>query len=121
MFDLPDPPSLGQRLRRARLLKSLREPEDVTAAEIAKALAVSSQSVSSWEHDEKRPTNDNLERLAAFLEVRRSWLAFGEPPMAEIQDAAHGTGAAPRIPLRPAVETTARDAAKAKPRGGRAG
>jgi transcriptional regulator with XRE-family HTH domain len=69
-------------MRRARLLKSLREPEDVTHSTIAVAIRTSSQSVGSWERDEKRPNHENLVKLARYLGVREAWLLFDELPMA---------------------------------------
>lgn len=117
MTDIDEPTTLGGRMRRARLLKSLREPTDITAVDIAKALGVSSQSVGSWERDEKRPGHDNLVALATFLGVREAWLAFGEPPMVVATsafDRAVAAGATPDFGPAPDTFLAERRAAAAK-------
>ena len=55
-------------------LKALREERKLTQEQVADALGVSFQAVSSWERDEYRPETDNLIRLAEILDVSVSAL-----------------------------------------------
>ncbi|MBR5046613.1 MAG: helix-turn-helix domain-containing protein [Eubacterium sp.] len=50
-------------------IKRLREERKMTQEQVAEALNVSFQAVSSWERDEYRPDTDNLVRLAEVLDV----------------------------------------------------
>ncbi len=55
-------------------LKSLREERKLTQEQVAEALGVSFQAVSSWERDEYRPDTEKLIRLAEILDVSVSAL-----------------------------------------------
>ena len=50
-------------------IKSLREERNLTQEQVAEALGISFQAVSSWERDEYRPDTDKLIRLAEILDV----------------------------------------------------
>ena len=50
-------------------IKSLREERKLTQEQLAEALGVSFQAVSSWERDEYKPETDKLIRLAEILDV----------------------------------------------------
>ena len=50
-------------------IKSLREERKLTQEQVAEALGVSFQAVSSWERDEYRPDLDKLIRLAEVFDV----------------------------------------------------
>lgn len=69
--------TLGQRLGQARREKGVREARDVTLSEIAKAVGVTSTSVSEWEADKKSPREDALAKLAKFLGVTPAYLRYG--------------------------------------------
>jgi GTP pyrophosphokinase len=56
-------------------LKNLREERDFTQDQVAEALGVSFQAVSSWERDEYKPDTDKLIRLAEFYDVSVSAIA----------------------------------------------
>lgn len=50
-------------------IKTLREERNLTQENIAEALGISFQAVSSWERDEYKPDTDKLIKLAAILDV----------------------------------------------------
>ena len=50
-------------------IRALREERGLTQEQIAEALGVSFQAVSSWERDEYKPDTDKLIRLAGLLDV----------------------------------------------------
>ena len=50
-------------------IKRLREERRYTQEQIAEALGISFQAVSSWERDEYKPDTDKLIKLAEFLDV----------------------------------------------------
>ena len=50
-------------------IKHLREERRYTQEQIAEALGISFQAVSSWERDEYKPDTDKLIKLAEFLDV----------------------------------------------------
>lgn len=56
-------------------IKSLREERKLTQEQVAEALGVSFQAVSSWERDEYRPDLDKLIRLAEVFDVSISSIA----------------------------------------------
>lgn len=60
--------SLGQNI------KAFREERKATQEQIAEALGVSFQAVSSWERDEYKPDTDNLIKLAEIFDVSLSSL-----------------------------------------------
>ena len=56
-------------------IKSLREERNLTQEQVADALGVSFQAVSSWERDEYRPDMEKLIRLAELFDVSVSAIA----------------------------------------------
>lgn len=56
-------------------IKALREERKMTQEQVAEALQVSFQAVSSWERDEYKPDTDKLIRLAEVLDVSVSAIA----------------------------------------------
>ncbi len=56
-------------------IKSLREERSLTQEQVADALGVSFQAVSSWERDEYKPDTDKLIRLAEVFDVSVSAIA----------------------------------------------
>lgn len=56
-------------------IKRLREERKMTQEQVANALEVSFQAVSSWERDEYKPDTDKLIRLAEVLDVSVSAIA----------------------------------------------
>ena len=61
--------SMGENIRK------LREERKLTQEQVAEAIGVSFQAVSSWERDEYRPDTDKLIRLAEVLDVSISSIA----------------------------------------------
>ena len=55
-------------------IKALREDRKFTQEQVAEALGISFQAVSSWERDEYKPDTDKLIRLAEVLGVSVSAL-----------------------------------------------
>lgn len=81
--------TLGQRIAQARRELSARTQTDVTLAAIAKAVGVSTTSVSEWEADKKAPREKTLLRLAKYLGVTPAYLRYGvevaaKPPETQI-------------------------------------
>ncbi len=64
--------SLGERSRLARLAR--RE----SLAEVAARVGRSTASVSRWERDVAQPRTDELQALAAALDVDVTWLLTGD-------------------------------------------
>ncbi|MBO4900273.1 MAG: helix-turn-helix domain-containing protein [Lachnospiraceae bacterium] len=58
-----------------RNIKSVREERALTQEQVAEAVGVSFQAVSSWERDEYRPDTDKLIKLAEVLDVSISAIA----------------------------------------------
>ena len=56
-------------------LRSLREERSLTQEQVAEALGITFQAVSSWERDEYRPDTDKLIRLAELFDVSVSAIA----------------------------------------------
>ena len=50
-------------------IKRIREERKMTQEQVANALEISFQAVSSWERDEYKPDTDKLIRLAELLDV----------------------------------------------------
>ena len=73
--------TFGWRIRQARRRLSLERGRDVTQADIAELLGVTSVTVARWESDVKSPDYDTAARLAAALGVAAGWLVFGEGAM----------------------------------------
>ena len=75
--------SLSARIFKARSELQARRGERVTQKALAKALGVSQPAVTDWEKGRSEPDLATIVRLAAFLEVAPSWLAFGDDASAE--------------------------------------
>ena len=56
-------------------IKSLREERKLTQDQVAEALGISFQAVSSWERDEYKPDTEKLIKLAEFFDVSVSAIA----------------------------------------------
>ena len=56
-------------------IKSLREERKLTQEQVAEALGITFQAVSSWERDEYKPETDKLIKLAELLDVSVSAIA----------------------------------------------
>jgi GTP pyrophosphokinase len=56
-------------------IKSLREERKLTQNQVADALGISFQAISSWERDAYKPDTDNLIKLAEFFDVSVSAIA----------------------------------------------
>lgn len=61
-----------------RNIKKLREAKKVTQEEMAAALNVTRQAISSWETGKTQPDIETLQRLAAYFEVSMEELIYGE-------------------------------------------
>src|SRR5271166_2328222 len=99
-------PSVGQRIREAR------EDKGMTQQDIASHLEMSRAGVAQWESDTTSPSIATIGKVARFLGVTPSFLAFGvggepeviyEPPEGTIAvpEVAFGQSAAERTLLRP--------------------
>lgn len=98
--------TLRHRLIRARLVKSLREypARLVTHEEVATGVGVSPSAVSQWEDGKKRPSRDNIPKVAAFYGVAKTWLEYGEGPMLLAPLAVEGVAPATPTPSRDPAE-----------------
>ena len=56
-------------------IKALREERNLTQEQVAEALGITFQAVSSWERDEYKPDTDNLIKLAELFDVSVSAIA----------------------------------------------
>ncbi|MCR4990931.1 MAG: helix-turn-helix domain-containing protein [Lachnospiraceae bacterium] len=56
-------------------IKNLREERNLTQEQVAEALGITFQAVSSWEREEYKPDTDKLIRLAEFFDVSVSAIA----------------------------------------------
>lgn len=67
----------GERLAQARRLKAVREWQDVSRADIAKAVGVDASSVTVWEKTSRLPNDERLADVAQFLGVSPAWIRYG--------------------------------------------
>lgn len=58
----------------AERLKTLRKQVKLTQAQIAEKLNISQQAYASWEHGVKKPTQENLVKIAQVLNVSVDYL-----------------------------------------------
>ena len=58
----------------AERLKKLRKQVKLTQAQIAEKLNISQQAYASWEHGSKKPTQENLVKIAQVLNVSVDYL-----------------------------------------------
>lgn len=72
--------TLGQRIRQAR------EAAGLSQADLASRFDIRVQSISQWENDKTTPSRRLID-LASFLRVRLGWLANGQGPMRDYDDA----------------------------------
>lgn len=70
--------AFGERLAQERREKAARERRDITQRMVAKEVGLTSAAISKYEAGDTIPNDDILGRLAAFYEVRTSWLRYGE-------------------------------------------
>jgi transcriptional regulator with XRE-family HTH domain len=79
---------IPRRLVKARRRLSADRVGDkpVTQRQIAEAVGVTEGQVGHWEKGRQMPDLPMIERLAAALEVRAEWLAYGVEPMARGSD-----------------------------------
>ncbi|MBR6307389.1 MAG: helix-turn-helix domain-containing protein [Lachnospiraceae bacterium] len=68
-------------------IKNLREARHLTQEQVAEALEVTYQAVSSWERGEYKPDTDKLIRLANLFDVSVSAIAEEKPKRFETKDA----------------------------------
>lgn len=68
-------------------IKSLRESKKLTQEQVAEALGISFQAVSSWERDEYKPDTDKLIRLAELLDVSVSSIVEERASTFKLKDA----------------------------------
>lgn len=118
-------------MAQARRVKSVRERQDITQADVADAVGYSRTAVSEWEADVKVPREEALVKVAAFLGVTPAFLRYGvstEPPaiepvsVAEVTKAHEVEGVAlpEDVPEEPPSRQRANDRPGAgRPRGGR--
>jgi transcriptional regulator with XRE-family HTH domain len=66
--------TIGQRIKKALSLR------DMTQAALAEAVGTSAAAVTAWVSDRKPPKPENVEAVAAALDVDASWLQFGKGP-----------------------------------------
>lgn len=71
------PESLADRIAQARREKAVRDRADVRPIDVARALGVSSATVSDWESGKISPREDALAKLAQFLGVTPAFLRYG--------------------------------------------
>lgn len=70
--------AFGERLAQERREKAARERKDITQRTVAQAVGLTSAAISKYEAGETIPNDNILAKLAAFYEVRPSWLRYGE-------------------------------------------
>lgn len=58
----------------AERLKKLRKDTDLTQVDVASKLGISQQAYASWERGVKKPTQDNLVKIAQVLNVSVDYL-----------------------------------------------
>ena len=75
--------TLGKRIAQARLRAGADRGKAFTQTELAKAVGVTSPTVSQWEADASEPELAMIQRVADALKVDAGWLAFGRPHPAE--------------------------------------
>jgi transcriptional regulator with XRE-family HTH domain len=76
--------SMGERLQRER------KKRDLTQVTLAQTTGVGLATIRRIEQHAFEPRLDTVRRLAAALQVRAGWLAFGEEPRADMNDGVRG-------------------------------
>ena len=66
-------------------LKKLRSDKNMTQGDLAKALFVSSKTVSSWEQDRTEPSIDLIIKLADIFECYYSYLLYGNKDKSNVE------------------------------------
>lgn len=64
-------------IAQSRREKEAREERDIEQAEIAAAVGVSTAAYSRWERGERRPSEADIEKLAAYFDVTPMYLRYG--------------------------------------------
>lgn len=77
-----------------------------THASLAAALDVARSTVTHWCTNRSEPDRATLEKIAAFLGVRVSWLAFGDGPMTDDATAGDASSPAPSDATATAADGT---------------
>lgn len=80
MQTAPDSISVGLRIRKARIGRSL------TQADLAVAVGVSRSAVAQWETDRAGQVRGNISRIAEVLDVSAEYLLHGREPLAASGD-----------------------------------
>lgn len=107
---------IGQRIRQARLDASARRGKVFSQVELAKALGVSSQTVSQWETGASKPELENFPIIAKALGVSAALLAFGEAAAVDAAPAIHPDNPIPKNGTLVAVgETVKTESRRQKP------
>ena len=70
----------------AERLKTLRKQVKLTQAQIAEKLNISQQAYASWEKKKKKPTQDNLVKIAQILNVSVDYLVGNSEAKSEALD-----------------------------------
>lgn len=80
--------SFGSRLLEARLAYAVRRGRTVSQSELARLIGVTPQAWSGWEQGLSEPLElSMIQRIAQLLGVTPGWLAFGQFPIAAIEQA----------------------------------
>lgn len=68
---------MGTRIAQARRELAVRQERDISGADMARELGVSTETVRSWEAGETRPRETALKRLVAYLSAKEAWIMYG--------------------------------------------
>jgi transcriptional regulator with XRE-family HTH domain len=71
LSEVPDLDTIGGRILRAR------QAQDLTAAQMARRVGVTTATASSWESNRSEPRANRMAMLAGVLNVSPTWLIFG--------------------------------------------
>ena len=88
--------TIGQRLKELRLERKLSQREVATAVPLSRKVTTGRSRLSEIERGQRQPTPEELERLAAYFGVRRSYLETGvNRPASASTTVAYAHGATP--------------------------
>jgi len=71
LSEVPDLDTIGGRILRAR------QAQDLTAAQMARRVGVTTATATSWESNRSEPRANRMAMLAGVLNVSPTWLIFG--------------------------------------------
>ena len=71
LSEVPDLDTIGGRILRAR------QTQDLTAAQMARRVGVTTATATSWESNRSEPRANRMAMLAGVLNVSPTWLIFG--------------------------------------------